>query len=298
MVKSVDKTPATSPTTEIKQECGLVMPISALDGCSAEHWADVKEILADALKVVGFEATLVSDADNAEVIHKRIIENLYKHPVIVCDVSGKNPNVMFELGMRLAFDKPTIIVKDDKTSYSFDTSPIEHLSYPRDLRYAEIVKFKAKLGEKAKKAFEFVQKPDSEYTTFFKAFGPFSIPKVETTEVPRQEYLLEQLREDFDEFRRLVLRGDLRDPLESEPGDVSFVVEAITHRGSRKPVRVKSGMLLQGSGPPVFLIEKGVRRWIPNERTLGKMGFSWGTITRVADDVLEMIPRGDDLPSL
>jgi hypothetical protein len=35
--------------------------------------------------------------------------------------------------MRLAFDRPTIIVKDDLTTYSFDTSPIEHLEYPRDL---------------------------------------------------------------------------------------------------------------------------------------------------------------------
>jgi len=32
---------------------------------------------------------------------------------------------MFELGLRLAFDKPAIIVKDDNTSYSFDTAPIE-----------------------------------------------------------------------------------------------------------------------------------------------------------------------------
>ena len=55
---------------------------------------------------------------------------------------------MFELGMRLAFDKPTIIIIDDKTSYSFDTAIIEHLSYPRDLRYGKINEFKIKLKEK------------------------------------------------------------------------------------------------------------------------------------------------------
>jgi hypothetical protein len=36
-------------------------------------------------------------------------------PDYLCDVSGKNANVMFELGLRLAFDNPTIIIKDDKT---------------------------------------------------------------------------------------------------------------------------------------------------------------------------------------
>ena len=76
---------------------------------------------------------------------KEIIQNLYENPGLVCDVSGKNPNVMFELGLRLAFDKPTIIVKDNKTSYSFDTSAIEHLEYPRDLRFSKIVEFKKTL---------------------------------------------------------------------------------------------------------------------------------------------------------
>jgi len=57
---------------------------------------------------------------------------------------------MFELGLRLAFDKPTIIVKDDKTTYSFDTAPIEHLEYPRDLRFPRMVEFKSRLKEKIK----------------------------------------------------------------------------------------------------------------------------------------------------
>jgi hypothetical protein len=82
---------------------------------------------------------MVSDSDDSGVIHKRIIENLYNNPIVVCDVSGKNPNVMFELGIRLAFDKSTIIVKDHATDYSFDTSPIEHVGYPRDLRFSTVV---------------------------------------------------------------------------------------------------------------------------------------------------------------
>ncbi len=56
-------------------------------------------------------------------------------PIVVCDISARNANVMFELGMRLAFDKPTVIIKDERTPYSFDISSIEHLDYPSDLRY-------------------------------------------------------------------------------------------------------------------------------------------------------------------
>ena len=81
-----------------KQVCGIVMPISAIDGCAESHWADVLDIFTESIEEAGFEANLVSNADESGIIHKRIIQNLYDNPVVVCDVSGKNPNVMFELG--------------------------------------------------------------------------------------------------------------------------------------------------------------------------------------------------------
>src|SRR5688500_38836 len=86
-----------------QQQCGLVMPISAIDGCTEQHWAEVKAILVDAIESVGVSACLVSESDDVGIIQKRIIRNLYENPIVVCDVSGKNPNVMFELGIRLAF---------------------------------------------------------------------------------------------------------------------------------------------------------------------------------------------------
>jgi hypothetical protein len=173
-----------------KLVCGIVMPISAIDGCSESHWSDVHEILGEAIDDAGFEANLVSNADDVGIIQKRIIQNLYDNPIVVCNVSGKNPNVMFELGMRLAFDRPTIIVKDDKTSYSFDTSPIEHLEY---LRFSRIVEFKEKLTDKIKKTYE-KSNADASYTTFLKHFGEFKVAKIEHKEVSGQEFIIDELK--------------------------------------------------------------------------------------------------------
>jgi hypothetical protein len=174
--------------------CGLVMPISSIDGCNEQHWADVKDILIESVESAGFKANLVSYADDVGIIQKRIIQNLYENPIVVCDVSGKNPNVMFELGMRLAFDKPTIIIKDDKTTYSFDTSPIEHLEYPRDLRFTKIVEFKKALKDKVqatlKKSIE-----DPNYTTFLKHFGSFTVAKLDTKEVSKEDFIIEELKD-------------------------------------------------------------------------------------------------------
>ncbi|MDO8285562.1 MAG: hypothetical protein Q7T69_11200 [Rhodoferax sp.] len=180
---------------EIEQllTCGIVMPISTIDSCSEDHWRDVKLILSEAIEDAGFQPQLVSDADDVGIIQKRIIQNLYENPVVVCDVSAKNPNVMFELGMRLAFDRPTIIVKDDKTSYSFDTSPVEHLAYPRDLRFSRIVEFKEALSEKIKATYE-KSKSDPNFTTFLKHFGTFKVAELKTEVVPQERLLLEEVK--------------------------------------------------------------------------------------------------------
>jgi hypothetical protein len=197
--------------------CGLIMPISSIDGCPAEHWADVKAIVTEAVEGIinaKFKVKLVSDADDIGVIQKRIVQNVYHSDIIVCDVSGKNPNVMFELGLRLAFDKPTVIIKDDKTDYSFDTGIIEHVAYPRDLRFNRMVKFKSELASKVVATFN-AAKADPNHSTFLKNFGKFHVASLSEDAVPADKLVVEMLSEIQSEISRLRIsvareaRGDV-----------------------------------------------------------------------------------------
>lgn len=174
------------------------MPISATSSCTESHWQEVLSILQSAVEGVGFEGNLVSEATDVGVIQKRIVQNLYENPVVVCDVSEKNPNVMFELGMRLAFDKPVVIIKDDKTNYSFDTSPVEHLTYPRDLRFTAIVEFKEKLGKKVASA----AASESEHS-FLASFGSFKVAELNVESAPADRLILEELEVLKREVRQL-----------------------------------------------------------------------------------------------
>lgn len=186
-------------------KCGIVMPISASDGYSAEHWIDVKSIIVEAVEnidEVDFTARLVSEADDIGVIQKRIVHGVYGSDVVVCDVSGKNPNVMFELGLRLAFDKPTIIIKDDKTDYMFDTGVIEHLTYPRDLRFQRIVEFKKVLAEKVFATYT-AAKNDPSHSTFLKSFGPIKISQIPVKETSTEQLMLEMMGDLQKELRGL-----------------------------------------------------------------------------------------------
>lgn len=221
-----------------KKICGIVMPISSIDGCNEAHWADVLEIMSEAIIDAGFEPNLVSNADEVGVIHKRIIQNLHDNPIVVCDVSGKNPNVMFELGMRLAFDKPTIIIKDNQTSFMFDTSSIEHLEYPRDLRFSKINEFKSKLSSKLLATYTRAT-TDESYTTFLKHFGEFKIAKIDKTEVSGQEFILDELRS----MRQAIMRLDRGEPVpKRRSADVDVCLNNVNSEGTQEVLAYAMGI--------------------------------------------------------
>lgn len=77
-------------SAEIKNlKCGLVMPISAIDGCSEGHWEEVRLIIKEALTDTQFSVELVSDSNEIGIIQKRIVQNIYDNDMVICDVSAK-----------------------------------------------------------------------------------------------------------------------------------------------------------------------------------------------------------------
>jgi len=186
-----------------KKKCGIIMPIASNTDYPKEHWKEVLNILVEAISETDFEARLVSDDVAIGLIHERIVNNIYNDEIVVCDVSSKNPNVMFELGLRLAFDKPTIIIKDEKTGYSFDTGVIEHLNYPSSLRFNSIIEFKKELVKKINATYE-KSISENNFSPFLKSFGKTIVPaKIDSTEIPESKYILEKLESISNEIRFL-----------------------------------------------------------------------------------------------
>lgn len=159
--------------------CGIVMPISGNPdtGYSEDHWEEVKGILKRAIAKAEFEPHLVSESSPTAIIHEQIVHSLYNDKIIVCDVSDRNPNVMFELGMRLAFDKPIVIVKDNSTRYTFDVANIQHISYPISLTFSKIESFIDELSKKITDTYQ-QYKSDPEKHSFLQSFGPLTPQRV------------------------------------------------------------------------------------------------------------------------
>ncbi len=171
--------------------CGIIMPISDTDGYPKGHWQDVAEILYKAIDGAGFIGKIVSDSKVSNIIHNEIVQNISENPIVICDVSSKNPNVMFELGLRLAFDKPTIVIKDDDTDYNFDTSPIRHLEYPKDLRHNRVEEFQIDLINALTMTYQSFK--EGKYKTFLQSFTTY-VPKIERQEVNLKDYLANEFQ--------------------------------------------------------------------------------------------------------
>ena len=176
-----------------KKTCGVIMPTADHTEYKPSHWADVLSIIIETLEDTDFEVNLVSDDIAIGLIHERIVNNIYTNEIVICDVSSKNPNVMFELGMRLAFDKPTIIIKDERTGYSFDTGVIEHLNYPSDLRFGEIKIFKEKLKQKVEATYQ-KSIDEQNYSPFLKSFGKNIVSaNIQQSDISEGKYILSQI---------------------------------------------------------------------------------------------------------
>lgn len=112
--------------------CFVIMPISQQHGYDddKDHFTRVYEqIFTPAIKKAGFEPYRVDENKISDSIIDKIFNAVQNCPMALCDLSARNPNVLYELGLRQAYNLPVVLVKDNKTSDIFDVSGISTVSY-------------------------------------------------------------------------------------------------------------------------------------------------------------------------
>ena len=96
------------------------MPISDTDDYPSGHFNRVYlHLLRPAIEKAGFEATRADEIQETNFIVLDIVQHLLSAEMCICDLSSKNPNVLYELGIRQAFNLPVCLIKDDLTSRIF-----------------------------------------------------------------------------------------------------------------------------------------------------------------------------------
>ncbi|WP_138921436.1 hypothetical protein [Novosphingobium pentaromativorans] len=281
---------------EAKATCGIIMPIAAmLPKYEASHWVDVRRVIDVAIEKAGMVPQIVSDSFEGDVIQRRIISNLYENPVVVCDVSGLNPNVMFELGMRITFKQPVVIITDDYATIPFDTKVIEHIGYPRDLHIHQTNEFIDKLADRINRLHN--QKEEGKFRSFIEEFGTFEVLEPTKKIVDSEKFILDEIKELNRAVRSLsnvkpshrsianlingqsgnragVLDIELRRDIDNS--DVDHILEFLGTHFKSNPVEIRGGsqgqktirvILGESSEDRMNLIQKQLISSLPDELT-------------------------------
>lgn len=132
-------------------DCFIIMPIADPEGYDKGHF---KKVYEDLFKVAcdksGFHAIRADEVQQTNLIHLDILQKLIDSPMAICDLSNRNPNVLFELGLRQAFDKPTVLVQECGTPKIFDISPLRYTEYRKELKYREVLEDQDSIAEALK----------------------------------------------------------------------------------------------------------------------------------------------------
>jgi hypothetical protein len=117
------------------------MPIGDSEGYDNGHFKHVYEnIIKPACSEAGFNAVRADDVKETNLIHLDILKKLIDAPIAICDLSTRNPNVLFELGIRQAFDKPVVLIQEKGTEKIFDIAPLRYLEYSKEMKYHDVLK--------------------------------------------------------------------------------------------------------------------------------------------------------------
>ena len=139
-------------TGKERPTCFVIMPIADMIGYDPGHFTRVYEyLIKPAVTAAGYKPIRADDTSKTDYIVVGIIQKIIESEMILCDLSGRNANVLYELGIRHAFNKPVTLIKDEKTDKIFDIQGLRYTEYAASLRVdktqSEIAKIKQSIIE-------------------------------------------------------------------------------------------------------------------------------------------------------
>ncbi len=139
-MKSNDSIDEKDKEISYENKCFVIMPISDQDNYPAGHFQKVyDQIFIPAIKDAGYVPYRVDENKICDSIIGKIFTAIQECPMAICDLSSRNPNVLYELGIRQAYDKPVVLIQDDKTDKIFDVSGINTVYYNSGRLYEDVI---------------------------------------------------------------------------------------------------------------------------------------------------------------
>lgn len=202
---------------EKKDICFVIMPFGG--------WFDryFNDVYSPAIKAAGLEDHRVDDLFRPSVIVSDIWDYTNKAKIILADLTGKNPNVFYELGLAHALGKPAVLIAESMDDVPFDLRNLRIIIYNKN-----VPEWGAVLGESVTMALkEVISSPKEAVLPIFLK-GEHRGAEVIVTPIEKQ---ILELRNSVQILqRRLALRGPEADrigPVEAEALINQWVAEGL-----------------------------------------------------------------------
>lgn len=184
----------------MSKNCFVIMPFSETDPARTEtYWTrHFEDFLKPLIASVDPLVAIRSEARRADVLGD-IITHLITDEVVVADLTDKNPNVCWELGVRQSFRHGTVTIAEYGTKLPFDISSKGTLFYhPKD--HIKNKEFEKKFLEALNDCLDNPQRPDSHVLASISGRGSlFEILRKDEC-IRRLEALISELSRNIETF--------------------------------------------------------------------------------------------------
>lgn len=108
---------------EISNTCFVIMPFHSL------FESEYERVIRPAIEEAGLECVRGDEIYTEQTIVQDIWKSIRNARVIVAELSGRNPNVMYETGLAHAIGKPIIMLTREQQDVPFDLRSLRYIYY-------------------------------------------------------------------------------------------------------------------------------------------------------------------------
>ncbi len=134
--------------------CFVIMPFSTSKSCREEEWTDIFDtLIKPAVEEAGFNYQCKRSKALVGNIIEDILDELNRADIVIADLTDRNPNVFYELGVRHVLRESTILIAQNIDDVPFDLRPYAIHGYDW-----KITAGRNKFKERIKEIIEFIER--------------------------------------------------------------------------------------------------------------------------------------------
>lgn len=125
-----DKNEKQGEPAEETKKCFIIMPVGKDNTITQEKsFGLLESVIKPVLRKMNIECVAPHEITKTGAISKQIIEEIINDSLVIANLTGLNPNVMYEVGIRHSIAKPIVTLCEKGTPLPFDISDQRNIFY-------------------------------------------------------------------------------------------------------------------------------------------------------------------------